>query len=90
MAQHHPLPGRFGRCIAPDLIGMGDSEKLPDSGSTSYTFAEHSKYLHRFFESIDIDGPLTLVVHDWGSDCEPISSARRHSRSAWSCAPAIA
>lgn len=37
-----PRVEAFGRCIAPDLIGMGDSEKLPDSGPTSYTFKENS------------------------------------------------
>ena len=34
-----------GRCIAPDLIGMGDSDKLPDSGPGSYRFVEHRRYL---------------------------------------------
>jgi pimeloyl-ACP methyl ester carboxylesterase len=35
----------LGRCIAPDLIGMGDSDKLPDSGPGSYRFVEHRRYL---------------------------------------------
>src|SRR5262245_5353333 len=35
----------LGRCIAPDLIGMGDSEKLPQSGPNSYTFVEHRSFL---------------------------------------------
>jgi haloalkane dehalogenase len=35
----------LGRCIAADLIGMGDSDKLPDSGSASYRFVEHRRYL---------------------------------------------
>src|SRR5262249_6794145 len=34
----HPL----GRCIAPDLMGMGDSAKLPNSGPGSYRFVEHA------------------------------------------------
>jgi len=34
-----------GRCIAPDLIGMGDSDKLPNSGPGSYRFVEHRRYL---------------------------------------------
>jgi haloalkane dehalogenase len=38
----------MGRCIAPDLIGMGDSDKLPDSGPSSYRFIEHRKYLDGF------------------------------------------
>src|SRR5262244_285169 len=37
----------LGRCIAPDLIGMGDSEKLPDSGPGSYRFVEHRRYAAR-------------------------------------------
>lgn len=57
----------LGRCVAPDLIGMGDSEKLPESGPASYTFVEHRKYLNSFLENLGIDNNLTLVVHDWGS-----------------------
>jgi alpha/beta hydrolase family protein len=38
-----------GRCIAPDLIGMGDSDKLPDSGPGSYRFLEHRRYLDAFW-----------------------------------------
>lgn len=37
----------LGRCIAPDLIGMGDSAKLPHSGPSAYTFVEHRRYLTR-------------------------------------------
>jgi haloalkane dehalogenase len=57
----------LGRCIAPDLIGMGDSEKLPDSGPTSYTFVEHRRYLDALLEGLGVKGRVTLVVHDWGS-----------------------
>jgi haloalkane dehalogenase len=57
----------LGRCIAPDLVGMGDSDKLPKSGSQSYTFVEHRKYLDAFFKAAGIDDNITLVVHDWGS-----------------------
>ena len=60
------LEGR-GRLIAPDLIGMGDSEKLPDSGETSYRFVEHRKYLHALLDHLGVDANVTLVVHDWGS-----------------------
>jgi haloalkane dehalogenase len=59
----HPL----GRCIAPDLIGMGDSEKLPDSGPDSYRFVEHRRYLDALLETLDVRERITLVVHDWGS-----------------------
>ena len=40
-----PEVAGLGRCLAPDLIGMGDSDKLPDSGPASHTFVEHPNYL---------------------------------------------
>jgi haloalkane dehalogenase len=57
----------MGRCIAPDLIGMGDSDKLPDSGPSSYRFIEHRKYLDGFMEALGLQNRITLVIHDWGS-----------------------
>jgi haloalkane dehalogenase len=57
----------LGRCIAPDLIGMGDSDKLPDSGHNSYRFVEHRRYLDALFEALDVRERVTFVVHDWGS-----------------------
>lgn len=56
----------LGRCLAPDLIGMGDSEKLPDSGPDSYTFVEHRRYLDALLEGLGVHTRVTLVVHDWG------------------------
>ncbi|GAA4995917.1 haloalkane dehalogenase [Actinopolymorpha pittospori] len=56
-----------GRCIAPDLIGMGDSDKLPDSGPGSYRFVEHRRYLDALLEALGVHERVTLVVHDWGS-----------------------
>ena len=56
-----------GRCIAPDLIGMGDSAKLPESGPTSYTFVEHRRYLDALLDQLGVKERVTLVVHDWGS-----------------------
>jgi haloalkane dehalogenase len=56
-----------GRCIAPDLIGMGDSDKLPDSGFGSYRFVEHRRYLDALLEGLEVHERVTLVVHDWGS-----------------------
>jgi haloalkane dehalogenase len=56
-----------GRLIAPDLIGMGDSDKLDDSGPDSYRFVEHAKYLDALFEKLGLDSNVTLVIHDWGS-----------------------
>jgi haloalkane dehalogenase len=55
-----------GRLIAPDLIGMGDSDKLDNSGPERYTFIEHSEYLYGLFEKLDLNN-VTLVIHDWGS-----------------------
>lgn len=56
-----------GRCIAPDLIGMGDSDKLDDSGPDSYRFVEHRRYLHALLDGLGVRERVTLVVHDWGS-----------------------
>jgi haloalkane dehalogenase len=56
-----------GRCIAPDLIGMGDSDKLPESGPGSYRFALHRRYLDALLEALDVHERVTLVIHDWGS-----------------------
>ena len=60
------LAGR-ARCIVPDLIGQGDSEKLDESGPDSYTFAEHRRYLDGLLDQLEIGDHVTLVVHDWGS-----------------------
>lgn len=56
-----------GRCIAPDLLGMGDSDKLADSNAGSYRFVEHRRYLDALFEQLDIRERVVLVLHDWGS-----------------------
>ena len=58
----------LGRCIAPDLIGQGDSDKLPPSeGPDRYGFHAAYAYLDAFLRSLDLSETLTLVVHDWGS-----------------------
>jgi haloalkane dehalogenase len=62
-----PYLQQSGRCIVPDLIGMGDSDKLPDSGPDSYRFVEHRRYLDALLEVLDVRERVTLVVHDWGS-----------------------
>ena len=62
-----PYAETLGRIIAPDLIGMGDSAKLPNSGPASYTFVEHRRYLDALLEALDVRERVTLVVHDWGS-----------------------
>ena len=57
----------LGRCIAPDLMGMGDSDKLPESGPGSYRFVDQRRYLDALLEALDVRERVTLVVHDWGS-----------------------
>ena len=57
----------LGRCIAPDLIGMGDSDKLADSGAQRYRFVEHRQYVDAFLDALGVNGNVTFVVHDWGS-----------------------
>jgi haloalkane dehalogenase len=57
----------LGRCIAPDLIGMGDSDKLPDSGPDSYRFVEHRRYLDALLDALGVRERVTIVGHDWGS-----------------------
>ena len=57
----------LGRCVAPDLIGMGDSDKLKNSGPNSYSFIEHRKYLDALLEEIGVTDNVTFVIHDWGS-----------------------
>ena len=57
----------LGRCIAPDLIGMGDSDKLPSSGPGSYRFIEQRRYLDALLAALNVREGVTLVIHDWGS-----------------------
>jgi haloalkane dehalogenase len=57
----------LGRCIAPDLIGMGDSDKLASSGPDRYTFAEHRRYLDALLDVLGVSSNVTFVIHDWGS-----------------------
>jgi len=59
-----PNVAGLGRCIAPDLIGMGDSSKV---GGLEYRFVEHRAYLDGFLEAVGVRDRVTLVVHDWGS-----------------------
>ena len=55
------------RCIVPDLIGMGDSDKLALNGPEAYRFVEHRRYLDGLLEALALGDRVTLVVHDWGS-----------------------
>lgn len=57
----------LGRLIACDLIGMGDSEKLDNSGPTRYTYAEQREHLFALWDQLDLGKKVILVIHDWGS-----------------------
>ena len=56
-----------GRCIAVDLIGMGDSDKLDNAGPDSYRYVEHRDYLFAAWEQLGLTENITFVIHDWGS-----------------------
>ncbi|MEC8181434.1 MAG: haloalkane dehalogenase [Pseudomonadota bacterium] len=62
-----PFAADLGRCLAPDLIGMGDSNKLDNPGPESYRFVEHRAYLDAWIEAVGVTDNVTLVIHDWGS-----------------------
>ncbi len=55
------------RCVAPDLIGQGDSDKLDNSGPDAYTFVQHREYLDGLLDQLDLGDNITFVIHDWGS-----------------------
>ncbi len=58
-----PYAEPIGRCLAPDLMGCGDSGKLAGS---MYRIADQSRYLDAWFETMDLGDQITLVLHDWG------------------------
>jgi haloalkane dehalogenase len=59
-----PHVGDLGRCLAPDLMGMGQSGPSPNG---SYRFADHAACLDAWFEALGLTDRVTLVLHDWGS-----------------------
>ena len=65
------------RCIAPDLIGMGDSAKIPGS---MYRFVDHRRYLDRLFDQLGVTRDVVLVGHDWGSALAFHWAQRFHTR----------
>jgi len=69
-----PHVARAHRCLAPDLVGMGESGKAP---AGSYRFVDHARYLDAWFDALDLTSGVTLVVHDWGSALG-FHWARRH------------
>jgi haloalkane dehalogenase len=56
-----------GKCIAIDLIGMGDSDKLEDEGDNTYSYHVHKKYFDACLKELGIKDDITFVIHDWGS-----------------------
>ena len=59
-----PFLSGHGRCLAPDLVGMGQSGKSPGA---AYRFVDHARYLDAWFDAMDLTRGVTLVLHDWGS-----------------------
>ena len=76
-----PHAEELGRCIAPDLIGMGDSDKLPDSGPERYRLAEHQTYLDGLLDALGVADNVIMVVHDWGGPLG-FDWLRRHAEAA--------
>ena len=56
----------LGRCLVPDLIGMGESDPLPESGPGSYRFTEHAGFLEELLQKLEVEKDAILVGHDWG------------------------
>jgi haloalkane dehalogenase len=59
-----PHVAGMARCLAPDLLGMGESDRAP--GGT-YRFVDHARYLDAWFDALELTENVTLVAHDWGS-----------------------
>lgn len=59
-----PHVSDLGWCLAPDLVGMGQSAPSP---SGAYRFRDHSRYLDAWFDALGLRENITLVLHDWGS-----------------------
>ena len=62
-----PAVQGMGRLIACDLVGHGDSDKLPQSGPDSYSYAEQRSYMHALWDKLDLGDNIIFVIHDWGS-----------------------
>ncbi len=66
------------RCIVPDLIGMGDSDKLPSHDDEAYKYSIHRDYLDKLLDGLDLGDGVVLVGQDWGSVLA-FDWARRHA-----------
>jgi haloalkane dehalogenase len=59
-----PYVKEYGRCLAPDLVGMGQSGKSP---TQAYRFLDHARYLDAWFDALHLNRNIVLILHDWGS-----------------------
>jgi haloalkane dehalogenase len=59
-----PHVAGMARCLAPDLLGMGESDRAPRG---TYRFVDHARYLDAWFDALELTENVTLVAHDWGS-----------------------
>lgn len=59
-----PYVSDSGRCLAPDLVGMGASGPSP---RRAYRFVDHARYVDAWFDALELTTDVTLVLHDWGS-----------------------
>ena len=75
-----PMLAHRGRCVALDLIGMGDSDKLIDPGPGSYTYVEQRQYFDKALAALGVGDDVVLIVHDWGSALG-FDWAQRHPQS---------
>ena len=75
-----PMLAHRGRCIALDLVGMGDSDKLINSGPNSYTYAEQLRFFDGALAELGVVDEVVLVIHDWGSALG-FDWAQRHPQS---------
>ena len=62
-----PFVKDLGRVVVPDLIGMGDSEKLEGIDNPDYQYHGQYKYLSSLLDELDLGEEINLVIHDWGS-----------------------
>jgi haloalkane dehalogenase len=72
-----PALAAHGRCIALDLVGLGDSEPLPNPGAGTYTLATHQRFFDAALAALDVSSSVTFVIHDWGTALG-FDWARRH------------
>ncbi len=62
-----PHVEEMGRVVIPDLIGMGDSEKLDGTDNEGYKYHGQYGYLTGLLENLDLGNDIHLIIHDWGS-----------------------